>query len=147
MNTLKNVRPIERITESLKKAKVLQDHLNAFVIFQDDHALEKQAQESEQRHEQKLKKSALDGLPIGIKDNFCTKNLRTTCCSRMLEPFVPKYNATVVDRTEKAGGIVLGQAYYMFSRFLILQFFFSRNFPCFDFLQGRIFLLRSKMLI
>ena len=59
MNTLKNVKPIERIAESLKKAKVLQDHLNAFVIFQDDHVLEKQAQESEQRHEQKLTKSAL----------------------------------------------------------------------------------------
>ena len=44
MNTLKNVRPIERIAESLKKAKVLQDHLNSFVIFQDEHALEKQAQ-------------------------------------------------------------------------------------------------------
>ena len=133
MNTLKNVRPIERIAESLKKAKVLQDHLNAFVIFQDDQALEKHAQESEQRHEKKLAKSALDGLPIGIKDNFCTKNLRTTCCSRMLEPFVPKYNATVVDRTEKAGGIVLGQAHYMFSRFLILQKKIT-NFLCFVFL-------------
>ena len=84
----------------------------------------------------------LDGLPIGIKDNFCTKNLRTTCCSRMLEPFVPKYNATVVDRTEKAGGIVLGQAHYMFSRFLILQkkfheiffvlFFYKVKFFCYD---------------
>ena len=63
----------------------------------------------------------------------------------MLEPFVPKYNATVVDRTEKAGGIVLGQAHYMFSRFLILHL--SRNFFCFVFLQGRIFLLRSKLLI
>ena len=64
----------------------------------------------------------------------------------MLEPFVPKYNATVVDRTEKAGGIVLGQAHYMFSRFLILQKK-SQTFLCFVFLQGRIFLLLSKMLI
>ena len=140
MNTLRNVKPIERLTESLKKAKVLQDHLNAFVIFQDDHTLEKQAQESEQRHEKKLTKSALDGLPIGIKDNFCTKNLRTTCCSRMLEPFVPKYNATVVDRTEKAGGIVLGQAHYMFSRFLILQKNFHKIFFVLFFYKAKLYI-------
>ena len=73
MNTLKNVRPIERIAESLKKAKVLQDHLNAFVIFQDDHALEKQAQESEQRHEKKLTKSALGTIHILSKHLYSTK--------------------------------------------------------------------------
>ena len=63
----------------------------------------------EDRFNQNKIKSAIDGLPIGIKDNFCTKDLRTTCCSHMLEPFVPKYNATVVERTENAGGIVLGK--------------------------------------
>ena len=70
----------------------------------------------------------LDGLPIGIKDNLCTKNLRTTCCSRMLEPFVPKYNATVVDRTEKAGGIVLGQFHYIHVFTIPDSTFFSQNF-------------------
>ena len=74
MNTLKNVRPIERIAESLKKAKVLQDHLNAFVIFQDDHALEKQAQESEQRHEKKLIKSDLGTIYILRKHFYSTKH-------------------------------------------------------------------------
>ena len=98
MNTLKNVKPIERIATSLKRAKVLQEHTNAFVIFQDEQALGKQLLECDKRFEKKVIKSDLDGLPIGIKDNFCTKNLRTTCCSRMLENFVPKYNATVVER-------------------------------------------------
>ena len=74
MNTLRNVRPIERLTESLKKAKVLQDHLNAFVIFQDDHTLEKQAQESEQRHEKKLTKSALGTIYILRKHFYSTKH-------------------------------------------------------------------------
>ena len=106
---MKALRPIDRIQKSLRNAKVLQEHLNSFVIFQDDEILGRQALECEVRFEQKNMKSAIDGLPIGIKDNFCTKNLRTTCCSKILEPFVPKYNATVVERTEIAGGIVLGK--------------------------------------
>ena len=106
---MKALRPIDRIQKSLRNAKVLQEHLNSFVIFQDDKILERQVSECEVRFEQKNMKSAIDGLPIGIKDNFCTKNLRTTCCSKMLEPFVPKYDATVVERTEYAGGIVLGK--------------------------------------
>ena len=106
---MKALRPIDRIQKSLRNAKVLQEHLNSFVIFQDDKILERQVSECEVRFEQNNMKSAIDGLPIGIKDNFCTKNLRTTCCSKMLEPFVPKYDATVVERTENAGGIVLGK--------------------------------------
>ena len=106
---MKALRPIDRIQKSLRNAKVLQEHLNSFVIFQDDKILGRQVSECEVRFEQNNMKSAIDGLPIGIKDNFCTKNLRTTCCSKMLEPFVPKYNATVVERIEIAGGIVLGK--------------------------------------
>ena len=109
MQSLNSLRPVDRITKALKNAKALQEHTNAFVIFQDEQVLEKQVIECEERFMKKKEKSAIDGLPFGIKDNFCTKNLRTTCCSKMLESFVPKYNATVVERTENAGGIVLGK--------------------------------------
>ena len=104
----KNILPSELISESLKKAKSLQNHLNAFTIFQNAETLTFQAKESDKRFENGKTLSDIDGLPIAIKDNFCTKNLKTTCCSKMLEPFVPKYNATVVERTEKSGGIVIG---------------------------------------
>jgi aspartyl-tRNA(Asn)/glutamyl-tRNA(Gln) amidotransferase subunit A len=51
----------------------------------------------------------LAGVPIAIKDNICTRGLRTTCGSRILENYVSPYNATAVERLENAGAIVIGK--------------------------------------
>jgi len=51
----------------------------------------------------------LAGIPLAIKDNLCTKGIRTTCSSRMLETFVPPYESTVTDRLWKAGAVMLGK--------------------------------------
>jgi aspartyl-tRNA(Asn)/glutamyl-tRNA(Gln) amidotransferase subunit A len=51
----------------------------------------------------------LHGVPIAVKDNMCTRGLPTTAASRILEGFVPPYNATVVERLEQAGAVVIGK--------------------------------------
>jgi len=52
---------------------------------------------------------ALAGIPLAIKDNLCTKGIRTTCSSRMLETFVPPYESTVTERLWQAGAVLLGK--------------------------------------
>ncbi len=53
--------------------------------------------------------SPLAGVPVGVKDNICTKGVLTTCSSKILENFVPPYDATVIRRMHAAGMVVLGK--------------------------------------
>lgn len=86
---------IDRINEKEKDVK-------AFVTLTDKEALEKA-----ENVDRSVGKFA--GIPIGIKDNICTKGVRTTCSSRMLENFVSPYDATVVNKLDKENIISLGK--------------------------------------
>ncbi|KAI9323569.1 amidase signature domain-containing protein [Dichotomocladium elegans] len=83
--------------------------VNAFVAVQQKSILEQLGKESTERFEQGKALGPLDGVPIGIKDNFCTTALPTTCASRMLSRFQSPYDATVVERLNKAGAILMGK--------------------------------------
>jgi aspartyl-tRNA(Asn)/glutamyl-tRNA(Gln) amidotransferase subunit A len=80
----------------------------AFVTICADGALQ-QAREADHRIRNN-EATSLTGIPAAIKDNMCTRGVRTTCSSRMLETFVPPYDATVVQRLKAAGMVMLGKA-------------------------------------
>lgn len=83
--------------------------LNAIVQFTEQKAL-RLAEGAEKRQKENSRRSALDGVPIVIKDNFCIIGARTTCASTMLENFESPYDATVYTRLEEAGAILIGKS-------------------------------------
>ena len=82
--------------------------VGAFLTLDAEHALQA-AEKSDARRAKGEAIGSLEGIPYALKDNFCTKGLRTTCASRMLEHFVPPYDAEVVTRLRDAGAILLGK--------------------------------------
>ena len=83
------------------------DKLNAFITVTADNALAAAARADAARVAGNG--GALNGLPIVHKDIFCTRGVKTTCGSRMLENFISPYDATVVERLAAAGAVVLGK--------------------------------------
>jgi aspartyl-tRNA(Asn)/glutamyl-tRNA(Gln) amidotransferase subunit A len=99
---------------SVELTKAVMDHLEkvepkvqSFITVTREGAL-KQAAEADKRLASG-NGTVLTGIPLGIKDLLCTKGVRTTCGSKMLENFVPPYNATVVERLNAAGSIMVGK--------------------------------------
>ena len=90
--------------DSIKKAN---SALNAYVLVTGEHALA-QAKASDVRLT-KGEAGALEGLPIGHKDLFCTRDIRTTACSKILGDFKPKYESTVGQNLWDAGAVMLGK--------------------------------------
>ena len=92
-----------RVVEALEKARDLQEKLNAVVTFCD---VEEQLDELKNVDEH----APLYGLPIVLKDNVNTKGVRTTASSRILDNYVPVYNAAIVDKLKAAGAVVIAKA-------------------------------------
>lgn len=92
---------IDRINEKEKD-------LDAFMTLLTDEALEK-AKKIEEKIENGDITFSLAGIPIGIKDNICTKGIKTTCSSKMLENFIAPYDATVMEKINSQNMIPLGK--------------------------------------
>jgi len=93
--------------DALARIDALNPRLNAFNTVAGDRALARA--EAIDRGRDRWRDAPLAGVPIAIKDNICTRGLRTTASSRMLEHFVPPFDATVVARLEAAGAVIVGK--------------------------------------
>lgn len=83
--------------------------LNAYTAMQEKDAILACAEESATRYLNSTTMGPLDGIPIAVKDNFCTKDLPTSCGSNMLRGFQAPYDATVVRRLRNSGAIFTGK--------------------------------------
>jgi len=92
----------------LERISAVEARVHAFVRLTDELAL-KQAAEIDARIAAGEKLGPLAGVPIALKDILCTRGMTTTCCSRILENYVPPYDATVIQRLKEAGLVFLGK--------------------------------------
>jgi len=99
---------VEYISEILERIEKIDVKINAFVTVDNEGAIEK-ARSIDKRIQRGESIGGLGGVAIGVKDNICTKNLKTTCASRMLEEYVPPYDATVIKKLKENDAIIVGK--------------------------------------
>jgi len=105
----KKISAVEITKEQLKMIKLREPLYHAYITVAEEEALA-QAKEIQMRIDAgELADSPLAGVPMAVKDNICTKDIKTTCASKMLSDFVPSYDATVMERLKQAGAIILGK--------------------------------------
>ncbi len=91
----------------LDRCKEFNGSLNCFITINEDEAL-KQAKQADKRRAEN-NHTPLTGIPIAQKDIFCTNGIKTSCGSKMLDTFVAPYNATVIEKMNAAGFVMLGK--------------------------------------
>jgi aspartyl-tRNA(Asn)/glutamyl-tRNA(Gln) amidotransferase subunit A len=100
--------PGEATEVYLARIDALDARVGAFLSVSRDEAMAA-ARASDARYRARAPLGPLDGVPIALKDVLCTRGVRTTCGSRILETFVPPYDATIVARLREAGAVLLGK--------------------------------------
>ncbi len=103
----KEISALELTEQYLNKIEEKDKEINSFITVCYESALEdtKKAQEVIDSG----KADMLTGIPISVKDNICTLGIKTTCASKMLEDFIPPYDATVIEKLKKSNAVILGK--------------------------------------
>lgn len=98
----------ELTREYIKEIEKKDSEIGAYITVTADSAIEK-AKRIDAKRASGEKLGALEGIPAAIKDNICTKGVKTTCASKMLGDYVPPYSAGVIERLNGAGFVMLGK--------------------------------------
>ena len=99
---------VEATKAALEQIQAVDETVNAFVTVDEAGAL-RRAEEVQKQIDEGSLTGALAGVPAAIKDNLCTKDLLTTCSSKILYNFKPTYTAEAVRNLERAGAVILGK--------------------------------------
>ena len=93
---------VKKVEQSITAAEKLNETLNAFLEIDRNGALERAATVENSD-------GALAGVPVAVKDNICVRGLQASCGSRILGDYHPPYNATVIERLQQAGAVIIGK--------------------------------------
>ncbi len=108
MLCLGEISSLELTKSCLDRIEKLEPKVDAFITVTKDLAL-KQAKASDERRRAGKPLSIIDGIPIAIKDLFCTKGVRTTAASKILDDFVPQFESTATQKLWEAGAVLIGK--------------------------------------
>ena len=104
----KKISSVELTQATLQRAHEIDPKIKSYVTITDDLALE-QAKQADGRIAKGENVTPLTGIPFAAKDCISTRNIRTTCSSKILEDYVPQYSATVINRLTDAGAVLMGK--------------------------------------
>src|SRR5512132_1938302 len=99
----------EIIRATLDRIEAVEPSIRAFITIRDRSDLLMEAEAVDQRRSRGARLGPLGGLPVAVKDNINTTGIRTTCASKILEHYVPTYDATAIRKIKEADGIILGK--------------------------------------
>ncbi len=102
-----DITAVELVSSSLKKIEETDKKLKAFVTVNTENALLEAKKQDDLRKRGEAGK--LSGIPVSIKDLISTQGIRTTCGSKMLENYIPPYDATVIEKLKKEGAVIIGK--------------------------------------
>lgn len=104
----KKISSLELTRAVLERIQSVEPKVQAYITVAADAAME-QAEFADQAIS-RGNMTGLTGIPLAIKDLICTRGMRTTCASKILENFIPPYDATVIEKLKEAGAVIVGKA-------------------------------------